>query len=108
VTPAEAGDCAWRISWIPACAETAGDGIGRESDQLTSRWFETTPQEVFVTGPESIQMERYNSELEDDMRHILEKYPRIMGWSIPKLDEGTARRLILEAKRSALAKVENE
>lgn len=61
-----------------------------------------------MTGPESIQMERYNSELEDDIRHILKKYWRIMGWSIPELDEGTARRLILEAMRSALAKVENE
>ncbi len=61
-----------------------------------------------MTGPESIQMERYNSELEDDIRHILKKYSRIMGWSIPELDEGTARRLILEAMRSALAKVENE
>jgi hypothetical protein len=61
-----------------------------------------------MTGPESIQMERYSSELEDDIRHILKKYSRIMGWSIPELDEGTARRLILEAMRSALAKVENE
>ena len=61
-----------------------------------------------MTGPESIQMERYNSELEDDIRHILKKYSRIMGWGIPELHEGTARRLILEAMRSALAKVENE
>jgi hypothetical protein len=61
-----------------------------------------------MTGPESIQMERYNSEIEDDIRHILKKYSRIMGWGIPELDEGTARRLILEAMRSALAKVENE
>ena len=61
-----------------------------------------------MTGPESIQMERYNSELEDDIRHILKKYSRIMGWGIPELDEGTARRLILEAMRSALAKVEKE
>jgi hypothetical protein len=61
-----------------------------------------------MTSPESIQMERYNSELEDDIRHILKKYSRIMGWGIPELDEGAARRLILEAMRSALAKVENE
>jgi hypothetical protein len=61
-----------------------------------------------MTSPESIQMERYSSELEDDIRHILKKYSRIMGWGIPELDEGTARRLILEAMRSALAKVEKE
>lgn len=61
-----------------------------------------------MAGPENIQMERYHSELEDDVRHILKKYSRIMGWGIPELDEGAARRLILEAMRSALAKVENE
>ena len=53
-------------------------------------------------------MDRYNSELEDDIRHILKKYSRIMGWGIPELDEGTARRLILEAMHRALAKVESE
>jgi len=61
-----------------------------------------------MTSPETVQMERYNSELEDDMRHILKKYSRIMGWGIPELDEAAARRLILEAMRQALAKVEGE
>jgi len=61
-----------------------------------------------MTSPENIQMDRYNSELEDDVRHILKKYSRIMGWGIPELDEGAARRLILEAMRRALAKVESE
>ena len=61
-----------------------------------------------MTKPEAIQMERYNQELEDDIRHILKKYSRIMGWGIPELDEAAARRLILEAMRAALAKVETE
>jgi hypothetical protein len=61
-----------------------------------------------MTSPETVQMERYNSELEDDMRHIVKKYSRIMGWGIPELDEGAARRLILEAMRHALAKLESE
>lgn len=61
-----------------------------------------------MTSPETVQMERYNSELEDDMRHILKKYSRIMGWGIPELDEAAARRLILVAMRQALAKVEGE
>jgi hypothetical protein len=61
-----------------------------------------------MTTPENIQMDRYNSELEDDIRHILKKYSRIMGWGIPELDEGAARRLILESMRRALAKVESE
>lgn len=61
-----------------------------------------------MATPEDIQMDRYNSELEDDIRHILKKYSRIMGWGIPELDEGAARRLILESMRRALAKVESE
>ena len=61
-----------------------------------------------MASPETIQMDRYNSELEDDIRHILKKYSRIMGWGIPELDEGAARRLILEAMNRALAKVEKE
>jgi hypothetical protein len=61
-----------------------------------------------MTSPENIQMDRYNSELEDDIRHILKKYSRIMGWGIPELDEAAARRLIFEAMHRALAKVEKE
>jgi hypothetical protein len=61
-----------------------------------------------MNRPEAIQMERYHQELEDDVRHILKKYSRIMGWGIPELNEAEARRLILEAMRSALAKVETE
>jgi hypothetical protein len=61
-----------------------------------------------MTSPEQVQMERYHSELEDDIRHILKKYSRIMGWGIPELDEGAARRLILESMHQALAKLETE
>jgi hypothetical protein len=61
-----------------------------------------------MASPENIQMDRYNSELEADIRHILKKYSRIMGWGIPELDEAAARRLILDAMRRALAKVEGE
>ena len=57
---------------------------------------------------EKIQMERYYSELEDDVRHIVKKYSRIMGWSVPDLDEQAGRKLILEALHKALAKVESE
>lgn len=86
----------------------ASDGLSTQPHQLASRWFEATPEEDFMTSPEKVQMERYESELEDDMRHILKKYSRIMGWGIPELDERAARRLILEAMRQALAKVESE
>ncbi len=86
----------------------ASDGLSTQPHRLASRWFETTPEEDFMTSPETVQMERYNSELEDDVRHILKKYSRIMGWGIPELDEAAARRLILGAMRQALAKVESE
>lgn len=61
-----------------------------------------------MPGTEEIQMERYYGELEDDLRHIVKKYGRIMGWGVPELDEAAARKLILKAMHQALAKIENE
>jgi hypothetical protein len=37
-----------------------------------------------------IEMARYNGELEDDRRHLVNKYRRIMGWEVPELDEKEA------------------
>ena len=61
-----------------------------------------------MSDVEKIQMERYYAELEDDLRHIVRKYSRIMGWGVPDLDEQAGRQLILEALHKALAKVERE
>ncbi len=61
-----------------------------------------------MTSTEEIQMARYYDELEDDLRHTLNKYGRIMGWGVPELDETEARRLILDAMNKALAKMEQE
>ncbi|MDX1345986.1 MAG: hypothetical protein R3179_08815 [Sedimenticolaceae bacterium] len=61
-----------------------------------------------MSGTEEIQMARYYNELEDDIRHILNKYGRIMGWGIPELDEAAARRLILDAMHKALDEIERE
>ena len=61
-----------------------------------------------MQGTEEIQMERYYGELEDDLRHILKKYGRIMGWGVPELDEAAARQLILSAMHQALAKLDSE
>jgi hypothetical protein len=55
---------------------------------------------------EEVEMGRYAKELEDDVRHIVDKYCRIMGWDIPDLDETAARRLIFEALRASVARVE--
>ncbi|MCU0835935.1 MAG: hypothetical protein MUC77_16125 [Chromatiaceae bacterium] len=57
---------------------------------------------------EQIEMARYRAELDDDLRHLVKKYCRIMGWEVPELDEQAAKTLILGALRDALAKVESE
>lgn len=57
---------------------------------------------------EEIEMGRYSRELEDDVRHLVHKYCRIMGWEVPELDEAAARRLIFEALRASVARVESE
>ena len=59
-----------------------------------------------MTTIEKIEMARYYGELEDDLRHLVKKYCRIMGWEVPELDEQEARELILQAIHHALAKVE--
>lgn len=56
---------------------------------------------------EQIEMARYRAELDDDVRHLVRKYCRIMGWEVPELDEKAARVLILRALREALAKLES-
>ena len=61
-----------------------------------------------MTDIEKIEMARYYGELEDDLRHMVKKYCRIMGWEVPELDEQEARKLIFEALRDALTKVERE
>lgn len=55
---------------------------------------------------EKIALERYATELEDDMRHLLKKYCRMMGWNVPELDEAKARELILASMQDALGKIQ--
>jgi hypothetical protein len=57
---------------------------------------------------EEVEMGRYAQELEDDVRHLVRKYCRIMAWDVPDLDERAARRLILAALRSSVTLVESE
>lgn len=59
-----------------------------------------------MAGLEQIEITRYRQELVDDVRHLVGKYSRIMGWEVPELDEKEARRLIFDALRSALDQVE--
>lgn len=57
---------------------------------------------------EQVEMERYRAELNDDVRHLVKKYGRIMGWEVPELDESEARKLIFQALRDAVARAESE
>ena len=57
---------------------------------------------------EQVEIDRYRAELNDDVRHLVKKYSRIMGWDVPELDEAAARALIFQTLRDAVAKVEAE
>jgi hypothetical protein len=63
-------------------------------------------EESTMASIEKIELARYRTELDDDVRHLVKKYCRIMGWEVPELDEAAARTLILQALRESLAKVE--
>lgn len=55
---------------------------------------------------ERIEMDRYRAELADDVRHLVNKYTRIMAWDVPELDEAQAHTLLFQALRDALAQAE--
>jgi hypothetical protein len=57
---------------------------------------------------EQVEINKYHQELAHDVRHLLQKYQRIMGWEVPELDDAKARALILQALKEALAAVERE
>ncbi|RKT47323.1 hypothetical protein [Thiocapsa rosea] len=57
---------------------------------------------------EEIEIGRYAKELEEDVRHLLKKYSRIMGWDVPDLDEQAARKLILDALQASVVRVGSE
>lgn len=56
---------------------------------------------------EQIELTRYRREIVEDVRHLVDKYCRIMGWEIPELDEQAARQRLFEVLRSAIAEVES-
>lgn len=60
-----------------------------------------------MASMEKLEMARYKDELEDDLRHLLNKYCRIMSWDVPELDEEVARGLILDALHNSLKKIES-
>ncbi len=57
---------------------------------------------------QEIELQRHHKELMKDVRHLVEKYRRMMDWDIPENDEAESDRLILQAVRKALEAVEAE
>lgn len=57
---------------------------------------------------EQIELARYREEIVEDVRHLVKKYGRIMGWEVPELDEKAARDRLFQALRAAVDQVEVE
>jgi hypothetical protein len=86
-----------------ASAEVSGyDGLG-----LTIQ-PQRHARRAAMTNLEQLEMSRYQNELGHDVRHLVKKYCRIMGWEVPELDEAEARGLIFNALREALETAEKE
>jgi hypothetical protein len=61
-----------------------------------------------MTDIEKIELARYRQEIVDDLRHMVKKYCRIMGWEVPEVDESKARALVFRALKESLAQIEAE
>ena len=57
---------------------------------------------------EQVELDRYHTAMKDDVRHLFDKYGRIMGWDVPDLDDADARRQIGAALREAVEQVAAE
>jgi hypothetical protein len=51
---------------------------------------------------EQLELDAHRSEIDADMRSLVEKYRRVFGWDIPEIDQQAADKLILAAMRKAL------
>jgi hypothetical protein len=59
-----------------------------------------------MPGLEKVEIARYRRELDQDVRHLVKKYCRIMSWEVPEVDEREASKLIFKALREALDEAE--
>jgi hypothetical protein len=55
---------------------------------------------------EQIEMEAHRSQLNSDVRDLVEKYRSIFGWDVPENDEACSDELIITAIRHALDDIE--
>jgi len=59
-----------------------------------------------MTDVQKIEIERYQDNITEDLRKIVEKYREIMAWDVPDNDTVEADRLIFQAIHSAVADIE--
>jgi hypothetical protein len=59
-----------------------------------------------MSDSEQIEIARYHQEIVADVRHLLDKYLRILEWDVPDVEEQGGRDLVLRAVKAALAEVE--
>lgn len=57
---------------------------------------------------EQLELEAHRSEIDADMRSLVEKYRRVFGWDIPEIDQQAADMLILAAMRKALDDIQTQ
>ncbi|WP_350433154.1 hypothetical protein ABIS04_08395 [Shewanella sp. H8] len=59
-----------------------------------------------MSDVQNIEIERYQDNITEDIRKVVEKYREIMAWDVPENDTVEADRLILKAIHSAIAGIE--
>ncbi|MBC7598582.1 MAG: hypothetical protein H7238_06125 [Polaromonas sp.] len=57
---------------------------------------------------EQMELEAHRTQLETEVRDLVDKYLAISEWDIPDINEPLANRLIITAIRQALDRVEKE
>ncbi|WP_137220930.1 hypothetical protein [Shewanella sp. MEBiC00475] len=59
-----------------------------------------------MSDVQNIEIERYQDNITEDIRKVIEKYREIMAWDVPENDTVEADRLIFKAIHSAIAGIE--
>jgi len=56
---------------------------------------------------DELKMDAHRTQLNSDVRSLVDKYRAIFGWDVPEVDEVLSLRLIVKAMRQALDEVES-
>jgi len=59
-----------------------------------------------MTKIQKLELEAHRTQLETDVKDLVDKYLAISEWDVPDIDEPLANRLIIKAIREALDRVE--